>query len=200
MYSPEPLRNLPDDGLFLPSIKLHSHKPVILTGDVNVLAPKIRAALPSFSRKRGLLSYCFVDPFAADLKFTTIKELGTLRMDFLILLMLGFDARVNFRTYLQDESNTRIAELIDAPNWRAEWRGKSATRRLRVIPFLMKKFDEAMVRLGYQSASSDEALSVRVHNKGVLIYQLVFYSKHPLGQAFWGETRSGIRSQFDLPF
>lgn len=286
MYSPEPLRGLPDDGLYLPVIKLHSldkyrahnhnvqifstamkgkwpqrayvglysgagrariqetgeivetaamavfrlpdpfthhvfvdqderctsalaqriralpgsHAPVILTGDVNALVAEIRGALPTYSRDRGLLSYCFVDPFAADLKFATIRALGQLKMDFLILLMLGFDARVNFRTYLEDEPNTRIAELIDAPNWREEWRRESSTRRSRVIPFLMRKFDEAMVRIGYQSVASDQSLSVKVHRMGVLLYQLVFYSKHPLGQAFWEHTRSGIKTQIEIEF
>ena len=173
---------------------------VILTGDVNNLLPQVRGALPSFSRERGLLSYCFVDPFAADLKFSTIRELGSLKMDFLILLMLGLDARVNFRAYLQDPTNTRIAELIDAPNWREEWHRESALGRPSVIRFIMRKFDEAMVRIGYRSAPTEDALPVKVHNKGVLIYQLVFYSKHPLGQAFWDKTRSGIRRQMELPF
>ncbi len=173
--------------------------PVILTGDVNSLVPEIHAALPPYGASRGLLSYCFVDPFAANLKFATIRELGRLRMDFLIVLMLGWDARVNFKVYLEDESNTRIAELIDAPNWREEWRREFAGRRSRVVPFLMRKFDEAMVRIGYQSASSQDALSVKVHNKGVLIYQLVFYSKHPLGKEFWGKTRVGVKPQMELP-
>lgn len=285
MFDPAPLRNLPDDGLYLPSIKRHSlekyrahnhnvsmfatamksrwpqrayiglysgagrarledsgeivettatavfrlpdpfthyvfvdqdeqctsalarrvsalpgdHHPTILTGDVNALLPEIRAALPRYSRDRGLLSYCFVDPFAANLKFATIRELGRLRMDFLIVLMLGWDARVNFRAYLEDESDTRIAELIDAPDWREEWRREVAARRSKVIPFLMRKFDQAMVRIDYRSASSDDALSVRVHNKGVLIYQLVFYSKHLLGREFWDHTRSGVRPQIELP-
>ncbi len=286
MFSPEPLRGLADDGLFLPTIKLHSldkyrvhnhnvqifstamrdkwpqrayiglysgagrarieetgeivettasavfrlpdpfthyvfvdqdsqctsalskrikalpgnYAPVILTGDVNALLPRIRAALPPFSRKRGLLSYCFVDPFAADLRFATFRELGQLRVDFLIVLMLGWDARVNFRAYLEDETNTRIAELIDAPEWREEWLREASARRSRVIPFLMRKFDEAMVRIGYQSASSADAFSVKVHQKGVLIYQLVYYSKHPLGKEFWDHTRSGITPQIEIPF
>jgi three-Cys-motif partner protein len=171
---------------------------VVLTGDVNALRSDILKALPPFSRTRGLLSYCFVDPFAADLKFETIKFLGKLRMDFLILLMLGLDARVNFRTYLMDQTSTRIADLVDCPQWRDDWRRESKFGRQNVIHFLMKKFDEAMTRIGYQSARLDDSLAVRVPKKNVLIYQLVFYSKHDLGRAFWNETRSGIASQLPL--
>ena len=176
-----------------------SFSPTILTGDVNSLLPQIRKALPSYSRTNGLLSYCFVDPFAADLKFATIRALGQGKVDFLILLMLGLDARVNFKNYLEDETNTRIAELIDAPQWREEWKLESSAWRPNIIRFLMRKFDEAMVRIGYQSAPSTSALSVKVHNKGVLIYKLVFYSKHPLGAAFWSQTRAGLIPQIELP-
>lgn len=170
----------------------------VLTGDVNALRSDVLKALPRFSRTQGLLSYCFVDPFAADLKFETIKFLGQLRMDFLILLMLGLDARVNFRTYLMDENSTRIADLVDCPHWRDEWRRESKSGRLNVIHFLMRKFDEAMTRIGYKSAPPGDSLAVRVPKKSVLIYQLVFYSKHDLGRAFWNETRSGIAPQLPL--
>lgn len=52
-------------------------------------------------------------------------------MDFLVLLMLGRDVRTNFRRYLEDEKNTRIAKLIDDEDWRDEWtaRGYSIKER-----------------------------------------------------------------------
>jgi three-Cys-motif partner protein len=170
----------------------------VFTGDVNILVSNVREALPAFSSSKGLLSYCFVDPFAANLKFETLRSLGQLRMDFLILLMLGLDARLNFKTYLEDERDTRIAELVDSPNWRDEWRRESKAGRPNVVHFLMGKFDVAMTRIGYRSAPPDHALSVKVRNKGVLIYQLVFYSKNELGQKFWKQTRTGIKPQLDL--
>lgn len=170
----------------------------ILTGDVNELVPQIRDTLPSYSRGNGLLSYCFVDPFDASLKFSTIRTLGALRMDFLILLMLGYDARVNFKRYLEDEANPRIGDLVDAPNWREEWRRLSAVGRQSVIRFLMTKFDQAMVRIGYRPAPAELAFPVKVHGKNVLIYQLVFYSKHRLGQEFWQKTHKGVARHPDL--
>ena len=170
----------------------------VLTGDANALVTEVVSALPRFGPDRGLLSYCFVDPFAADLKFETIRTLGRLRMDFLILLMLGLDARVNFRTYLADENSSRIAELIDCSSWREEWLREAQQRRPNVIRFLMSKFDQAMTRIGYRPAPLDSALGIRIPQKNVLIYQLVFYSKHTLGEDFWRKTRKGIASQPDL--
>src|SRR5690606_17930616 len=88
----------------------------VMTGDVNDMVPEIKAALPRFSREHGLLSFCFVDPFAANLRFQTLRALAEYRMDFLIVLMFGRDARTNFQKYYEDLDDTRIAELIDCPD------------------------------------------------------------------------------------
>lgn len=164
----------------------------ILEGDVNDVVPLVRGALPSYSRSKGLLSFCFVDPFAANLRFDIIRSLAAFRMDFLVLLMLGRDARVNFRHYYHDPSSTRIADLIDCPTWREEYR-QAGDRN--VIRFLLRKFDEAMVRAGYLRASASHYHGVTAAGKGVLQYILVLYSKHPLGQKLWEETLKGANPQ-----
>ena len=43
----------------------------LIPKDVNESVPAVRAALPSWSRSKGLLSFCFVDPFDTTLKFDT---------------------------------------------------------------------------------------------------------------------------------
>ena len=69
----------------------------VITGDVNHVLPRIKKALPRFSKASGLISFCFVDPFAANIRFSTIRALTAFKMDFLILLMLGRDVRTNFK-------------------------------------------------------------------------------------------------------
>ena len=164
----------------------------IINGDVNDSAAEVVRRLPTFSRDRGLLSLCFVDPFDLQLRFSTIRGLAHLRMDFLILLMLGVDGRRNFARYLADPASTRIADLIDCPDWRVQYRMGG-----NVIHFVLRKFDEAMQRLGYLSAA-DDAHTVKVFGMGVVQYVLAFYSKHSLGQHFWRETRSSLSSQLGL--
>lgn len=66
-----------------------NHDVTIIRKSVNDAVADIRSSLPPFSSSHGLLSFCFVDPFAADLRFETLRALGNLRMDFLILLMWG---------------------------------------------------------------------------------------------------------------
>jgi hypothetical protein len=139
-----------------------------------------------------LLSFCFVDPFDLRLRFDTIRELGQLKMDFLVLLMLGVDGRRNFQQYLDDSTSTRIGDLIDCPGWRTEYQP-----HVRPIRFLLSKFDEAMQRIGYLSAT-DDLHPVRIAGMGVLQYVLAFYSKSELGQRFWRDTRSTLAPQLSF--
>jgi hypothetical protein len=142
-----------------------------------------------------LLSFCFVDPFAANLKFATIRELSAFRMDFLLLLMIGRDARANFRFYFENQESTRIADLIDCPDWRSEYR---RTPDKNIVRFLLSKFDDAMRRIGYRGASQSDYHHVNVTGKGVMQYILVLYSKHTLGQKYWGAALSGTTPQLGL--
>lgn len=167
----------------------------VIHGDVSATAAEVRRALPSFGPGRGLLSFCFIDPFSTDFKFDIIRQLGDLRMDFLILLMLGWDARVNFTRYYDDPESHRIADLIDCPTWREEWRTSASTD---VVGFLLRKFNEAMVRLGYLPAPESSLHRVTAAGKNVFQYVLAFYSKHPLGQDFWKDTLAGNSEQIGL--
>ena len=112
--------------------------------DVSEAVPAIIKKMPLFSKDRGLLSFCFVDPFSAELDFSVLKQLGgKYKMDFLVLLMLGRDVRTNFRRYLEDENDARIAKLIDDENWRDEWAARGY-RANNVIRFMLDKFNGAM--------------------------------------------------------
>jgi three-Cys-motif partner protein len=164
----------------------------VIESDVSESATAVRDALPSFSRDKGLLSFCFVDPFDLQLRFDTLRQLSTFRMDFLVLLMLGVDGRRNFQRYLEDRNSVRIAELIDCPNWRDEFKPHDKPFR-----FVLRKFDQAMQRVGYLSAA-DDVHTVRIAGMGVLQYVLAFYSKNELGRKFWRQTRASVSDQLPL--
>ena len=168
--------------------------------DVSEAVPAIIKKMPSFSKDRGLLSFCFADPFSAELDFSVLKQLASrYKMDFLVLLMLGRDVRTNFRRYLEDENDTRIAKLIDNEDWRDEW-SVGGYQSNNVVRFMLEKFDEAMQGIGYRAARPDDAHPIRLleKNKNVLLYYLVLYSKHPLAQTFWNATRFGTDEQLPL--
>lgn len=176
------------------------HDTTLIQADVAEAVPRIIRAMPSFRRGRGLLSFCFVDPFSAALDFDVIKALGQrYRMDFLVVLMLGRDIRTNFRRYLADPNDTRIAALIDDPDWRDEWR-EGRYQPGHLLRFMLRKFDAAMTRLGYKAARPSEAHPIRVIGKSVFLYFLVLYSKNKLAKQFWEATRRGTDPQTRLDF
>ena len=166
----------------------------VICGDVNASASRVKEALPRYSPDNGLLSFCFIDPFDLQLRFDTIRELSSLRMDIMVLLMLGVDGRRNFLRYFQDESSSRIGELIACADWRNEYQTHYERNPVR---FILRKFDEAMTSVGYQSAM-DDVHTIKIHGMGVLQYVLAFYSKSTLGSKFWREARAGITPQLGL--
>jgi three-Cys-motif partner protein len=169
-----------------------SGKVTIIEDDVNGSAERVCAALPAYGPGNGLLSFCFVDPFDLQLQFATIRKLAHLRMDFLVLLMLGVDGRRNIHRYVSDQTSTRIGDLIDCPEWRAEYQNSG-----RVVRFLLTKFDGAMQGLGYLSAAGDFH-DINVHGMGVFQYALAFYSKDEVGRKFWRQSKSSLSTQLGL--
>lgn len=167
-----------------------SAKVTILNADVNESAAAVRSALPRFSKENGLLSFCFVDPFDLQLQFDTIRSLSDLRMDFLVLLMLGVDARRNIDQYRRMEAPDRIGKLIDCPDWRTKYPSNR-----KIVPNLLGEFDQAMQRVNYLSASDDDAHWIKIPGMGVMLYVLAFYSKSQLGKKFWRATRTSLNPQ-----
>ena len=167
----------------------------VIRGDVNEVVGRITKILRGLLKKDRVISFCFVDPFAADIRFSTIRELARFRMDFLILLMFGRDTKTNFRRYYEDLENNRVAQLIDCPNWREKYR-QSGERR--VVPFLKRKFNEAMTRLGYEPVSADLIHDVKITGKNVFLYSLVLYSRHELAYTLWRVTLRRTDPQLGL--
>lgn len=165
----------------------------VICDDVNTSAARVKSLLPSFSKTNGLLSFCFVDPFDIQFRFETIKQLSTVKLDFLILLMLGNDFRRNFQRYLDDPNSTRVADFIGCPNWREEFHAAGK----KPIKFVLKKFDNAMTNIGYLSAG-DELHPVKVKGMGVVPYMLALYSKKEIGKKLWREARVGLNDQLGL--
>ncbi len=155
----------------------------IIAKNVNQSIPDVRAKLPS---SRSLLSFCFVDPFNTGVRFETIRALTDLRIDFLILLMLGNDARRNFANYFSDPASNRIAEFIDRPNWREEFRDDG-----QPVRYVLNAFDEAMQEAGYPSARQN-LHRICAEGTSVLQYMLAFYSKNPAGTTLWRECMKSL--------
>jgi len=171
----------------------------LINRPVNDSVSEIIESMPSFDlgRREGLLTLCFIDPFRFDLDFGVLRALSRFRIDFLIMLPLGFDLRRNFRRYLRDEEDTRVAAFLDAPNWREEWRARNRSDRA-FVRFAFERFDQAMIRLGFRRQEMRDTVSVKVTGMGVHLYSLALYTRHELGERFWRTTITAADSVLQL--
>lgn len=160
-----------------------------IVDDVNKSGTAIIDSLPTFSPRKGLLSFCFLDPFDLGIKMSLMKELSKRKMDIMVLLMTGVDFRRNLGIYLNDAKNRKIDELLGD----SEWRRKCE----KPVRDLMGMYDSAMVDLGYLSAL-DNVVPVQAHRKGVHLYSLALYTQNTRGRDFWQKARRQVTGQQGL--
>ncbi len=97
-----------------------------IKGSCNERISEILSCVPPFSKTNRVLSFCFVDPFALEIHFLTLKILGKLRIDFLMLIATGMAAKRNEINYKKPTNNT-IENLLGDPNWRQHYNGEINT-------------------------------------------------------------------------
>ncbi|MBI2969049.1 MAG: three-Cys-motif partner protein TcmP [Bacteroidetes bacterium] len=172
-------------------------KVTIIEGDCNEKIDEIISHLPKFSRNNTVLSFCFVDPFALNIHFTTIEKLGIFAMDFLILLALGMDANRNFELYLNN-SNDKILKFLNNENWREKFAENHPMEHKSFIQFLAQEFRANIEKIGYTKAENFH--EIRSSDKNLPLYHLAFFSKHNLGNDFWNKVQSYSDGQHKLNF
>jgi three-Cys-motif partner protein len=159
----------------------------ILTSDCNAAIPQIRAALPSKA-----LSLVFVDPTNWQITFESIRN-------------LVFDRRTDLLFTFQVGAMRRVggvaAPALDAFFGTTAWRRALKEPRERRSRALVEIYNEQLQPLGYRDTPFEMAVPVK-NSRGVTMYLLVLFSKHPLGVKFWGEAmsvdESGQRSLWEL--
>lgn len=165
-----------------------------IEGDVNDKVGEILDHMPSFNAENRLLSLCFLDPYATNIRFDTIRELGSRYiMDFLIVLPLGMDARRNLRRYMEP-GWTRIDDFLGDPDWREKHEDARA-RGENNIHFLARQFSKQMTTLDYEETAPREMIPIRSTKKNLLLYLVGLFTKNPRGKDFWRKAISGAGSQ-----
>jgi three-Cys-motif partner protein len=158
-----------------------------LVGDCNELVSKIVEEIPTASKRRTVLSFCFVDPYGmSDLKFETIRVLSKFRMDFLILLALAMDAN-RFESLYVKETSRAVDEFLGLADWRIRW-ARAKSRRTSFRHFLAREFADQMTTLGYLPAALEKMKEVRSDEKNLPLYHLAFFSKNERGYEFWKQV------------
>jgi three-Cys-motif partner protein len=144
----------------------------IVDGDCNVTVDRVVAQIPAYG-----LNVALVDPFhLGSLAFETIRRLGALRrMDLVLFFPVGEIKRnlernrATYTEYLNRALGTdRWQQTVQTPD--------DVTRLIRV-------FRDALEPLGY---SKENTYTHPIKNeKNVVLYHLLFASKHRRGDAIW---------------
>ena len=173
-------------------------KPTFICGDCNEKIDEICASIPGPSPGRGVLAFCFVDPFDISIKFSTVKRLSVHYIDFLILLALHVDANRNVEHYF-NSGNSKVDEFLDLPDWRERWK-IAESQRGRFPRFLAEEYSGQMEKLEYLPQSWDRMKQVRSDEKNLPLYHLALFSRHPLAYKYWDEVLKYSSDQQNFEF
>ncbi len=159
----------------------------VLLGDCNDVIPEVRAAIPS-----DALTLAFIDPTNWQVRLSTIAALtDSRRIDLLMTFHEGSMRRVG---HLED---CNLDDFFGTGAWREALKRPRHER----LDALLGLYNNKLAELGYLPSSN---LRVAVKNtKGVVMYDLVLFSRHPRGIDFWqkainGPDEAGLRGFWDL--
>lgn len=150
--------------------------------DCNEAVRDVLDAIPSES---GVLTLCFVDPFAvSNLRFETLRALAkNRRTDFLVLVPTGMDINRN-QARLRASDETLLDEFLGDAAWRSEWRSRTkAGRQPSFGAFVLEQFGRSMQRIDYLYDGPGREVAVTDGSR--ILYHLALYSRHSLGAKFW---------------
>lgn len=172
---------------------------VIINENANSSVNKILSVIPKGSKNNTVLSFCFIDPYNLDnFDFKTIKDLSNLLIDFMILIPSGMDASRNQRYYSEVKSD-KLDKFLGSNDWNKRW----IEKKKEIIPlpfeeFVVGEFNRSMKDLGYKDPGIKNCCPIRSDSKNLLLYRLVLYSRHALGQKFWKIAQEYADPQMDL--
>lgn len=158
---------------------------LIIEGDCNIEIDRIVAEVPRYG-----LNLAFIDPYGLGaLHFATIEKLARSsdRMDLLIHYPTGAMKRNIGRARTQAVTKARMAKAIG---------GGVKAERPRDVAREIETLRKNLEKLGY---TGKKLRSIPVENsKGVVMYHLVYVSKHPLGDVIWDSIRRSEQRELPL--
>lgn len=161
--------------------------------DCNDAVADIRKELSSQT-----LCLTFIDPTGLQITWDSIRELTAgLKMDILLNFMYGIALKRNLEKSLQIE-NSAVDKFLPETIDRRRLFHKYGGDIRRTSSAILKGYIQELNRIGYLPVNiARDALRVR-NSKNVIMYLLLFFSKHPLGMHFWRENKRKAFSQYRL--
>ena len=170
---------------------------VFIHGSCNNKIQEVLGHIPQYSKANRVLSFCFVDPFALEIHFQTLKLLGKLKIDFLLLIATGMAAKRNESNY-HKPTNKTIENFLDDPNWRNDYKGDIDTADQTFTQFVTKRLKAGFKLLDYNDVEDFHPVKYRLKGKSVLLYHLAFFSKDKQGNKFWNIAKNYGNEQTSL--
>jgi three-Cys-motif partner protein len=160
-----------------------------IEGDCDKCLEEIEEQIPN---GRGVLTFCFADPFDLSIKLSSVKQLAHRKIDFLFLLALHMDANRNAIHYTKKE-NKKIDKFLDLPHWRDLWK-QSEAGGTAFARFLGDQFAARMEALGYLPMPAHMREPIR-SDANCPLYHLALFSKHKRAFEFWEQVRKYATDQ-----
>lgn len=168
-----------------------------IPGDVNANVSLILKHIPKRSTNQTVLTFCLVDPYKlSNLHFNTILQLSSIFIDFLVLIPTFMDVKRNWLNYLKPNNQT-IDLFLGYRDWRFDWESESKNG-IKFGCFLVKKFSQQMQKLNFKVPEPADIVRVKIKDKNVPLYHLIFYSRKDLGIKFWKNAVEGTLEQYNL--
>lgn len=159
----------------------------VITANCNDVINDLRRLIP-----RGALSLVFVDPTNWQVRWDSIARLVDGRhTDLLYTFHVGAMRRVG------GTPAPALNEFFGTDAWRQALNRPSEEK----AGALIRLYNDQLATLGYLPTAVEDAVAVK-NSRGVTMYELVLFSRHPLGVKFWREAKSvnelGQRSLWDV--
>ncbi len=155
-------------------------------GNCDLRIDEICGAIPRGSTHNRVLSLCLVDPFDFGFKFSTLKRLADVYIDFVVLLAIGMDAVRNYEHYVEGES-PKIDEALGNRGWRDRWKA-ARTPRSGFGRFLAGEFSRSMETLSYRPTPPKRMRLIRMDGRNVPLYYLALFSRSETAHKLWNEV------------
>jgi three-Cys-motif partner protein len=160
--------------------------------DANKIVTKVAQSIPEQS-----LNVAFIDPYALDIHFSTIKTLALARpLDLLILFADAMDVVRNIDEYYLPGKSDKLDLFLGTREWRDGWKNLANQRGTECCRFFSDIYRDELRKIGYTHSAT-----LPIRSDSGPLYRLVYASKHSLGLKFWNaaarEDFEGNRSLWE---
>jgi three-Cys-motif partner protein len=165
----------------------------IFPGDANSVVDQIAAQIekidqPYIDGVWPSLNLAFLDPYAFELKWSTVARLGQInRMD-LIIYYPQMAIKRGAPPVFDDENKARqIDDFFGDQKWREIYKQYSQGEASFLQRALIDHYKTKLIQLGYKIVENNPEPAMR-NTKNAPLYRLLFMSKHELGYKFWKQA------------